>query len=283
MRVGIIGMGAIGSAFAEGLRQITTVRTATRADVPPLGLADADVVLVAVKTYDTVSALQPLRGILRPNVPIVSLQNGIDQVTQITAALGSTRPIMLAPTTEAAARDASGVIRRTGRGVTTVGWVADRGGDFDLLAFIALLRKAGFETQGASPIEPHVWAKLVATAAISPITALAGKPNCYVAEHRAASALAVALAREAAAVAAAEGMTLPFEEAGAHALEVARVTGANRSSMLQDLERKRPLEIDAINGAILRRGRARGIPTPENARIIDEVRRFGAAAVRAAR
>jgi 2-dehydropantoate 2-reductase len=274
MLVGIVGAGAIGSAFAEGLRQVTTVRTAGRADAPALGLADADVVLVAVKTYDTVAALQPLRGILRPNVPLVSLQNGIDQVTQITAALGSSRPIILAPTTEAAGRDASGVIRRTGRGRTTLGWVADRGGDFDLLAFIALLRKAGFDAYGGSPIEPHVWAKLIAHASIDPIAALAGKPNGYVVEHRAASALAIALAREAAAVARAEGVTLPFDDPAGFVLEFAGATAEHRSPTLQDLERKRPLEIDATNGAILRRGRARGVPTRENARVIDEVRRL---------
>jgi 2-dehydropantoate 2-reductase len=280
MLVGIVGAGAIGSAFAEGLRQVTTVRMAGRSDAPALGLADADVVLVAVKAYDTVGALQPLRGILRPNVPLVSLQNGIDQVTQVTAALGSSRPIVLAPTTEAAGRDPSGVIRRTVRGRTTLGWVADRGGDFDLLAFIALLRKAGFDAYGGSPIEPHVWAKLIAHASIDPIAALAGKPNGYVVEHRAASALAIALAREAAAVAAAEGVTLPFEDPAAHVLEFASATAEQRSPTLQDLERGRPLEIEATNGAILRRGRARGIPTPEHARVIDEVRRLIAVEVR---
>jgi 2-dehydropantoate 2-reductase len=277
VRIGIVGLGAIGSVFAEGLRAVTTVRGVTRADTPPLALADVDVILLAVKTYDTVSALQALRGIVRPNVPIVSLQNGIEAVAQITAALGASRPVILAPTTEAAARDAAGVITRAGQGRTTLGWVADRGGDFDLPALIALFRTAGFAAQGASPIEPHVWAKLVVNAAINPITALAGKPNGYILEQPAAAALASALAREAAAVAAAEGIELPFAEAGAYVLEMARATAGNRSSMLQDVEQKRPLEIDAINGAVVRRGRARGVPTPENARIADEVRRFARA------
>ncbi len=270
-------MGALGTIFADGLRSVAAIRPILRGDAPPLALADADVVLVAVKVYDTVAALQPMRGIVPANVPFVSLQNGIDQVAQITAALGNARPIVLAPTTEAASRDPSETIRRAGRGKTMLGWAASRSGEFDLETFADVLRKGGFDAMLASPIEPYVWAKLVANAAINPITALARKPNGYVLESAAATALALALAREAAAVAAAEGIALPFDDPDAYVLDVVRVTAENRSSMLQDLEAMRPLEIDAINGAIVRRGRARGIPTPENARIVDEVRRVSKA------
>jgi len=234
-------------------------------------------VLVAVKTYDTVAALQSLRGVLRADAPIVSLQNGLEAVVHITNALGSSRPIALAPTTEAAYRDPAGAAHRVGRGATTLGWAAERGGNFDLEALAALLRKAGLDAHVAAPIEPYVWAKLVVNAALNPITALVGKPNGYVAENVAAAALAAALAREAAAVAAAEGVRLPFNDAAEYVLEVARATAPNRSSMLQDIERKRPTEIDAINGAIVRRGRALGVPTPENVRMLDEVRSFAKA------
>jgi 2-dehydropantoate 2-reductase len=277
MRIGIVGKGALGTVFAEALRPVATVRIAERGDVPPLALADVDAVLVAVKTYDTVAALQALRGVVRADVPIVSLQNGLDQVAQTTSALGSSRAIVLAPTTEAAYLDPSGAAHRIGRGTTTLGWAAERAGNFDLAALIALLRKAGLEARGTSPIEPHVWAKAIVNAALNPITALVGKPNGYVAENAAAAALAIALAREAAAVAAAEGIALPLEDAGEYVLDIARATAPNRSSMLQDIERKRPTEIDSINGAIVRRGRALGVATPENARMLDEIRRRSAA------
>jgi 2-dehydropantoate 2-reductase len=277
MRIGIVGKGALGTVFAEALRAVTTVRVVQRGDVPPLVLADVDAVLVAVKTYDTVAALQTLRGVLRADAPIVSLQNGLEAVTQITNALGSSRAIALAPTTEAAYRDPSGAAHRVGRGTTTLGWAAERSGRFDLAALVALLRKAGLDAREAAPIEPHVWAKAIVNAALNPITALVGKPNGYVAENAAAGALAIALAREAAAVARAEGMDLPFEDPAEFVLDVARATAPNRSSMLQDIERKRPIEIDAITGAVVRRGRALGVPTPENVRMLDEVRRFAKA------
>ena len=108
MRIGIVGMGALGTVFAEALRGVSEMRTARREDAPPLALADVDVVFSAVKTYDAVSALQALRGVVRADVPIVALQNGVEQVAHVNAALGSSRAVILAPTTEGAARSASG-------------------------------------------------------------------------------------------------------------------------------------------------------------------------------
>src|SRR5665213_3164379 len=274
MRIGIVGMGALGTVFAEALRPVASLRIAERDGVQALALADVDVVLVLVKTYDTIAALQPLRGVLRAGVPIVSLQNGLEQIAQITRALGSSHAIALAPTTEAAYRDDAGAPRRVGLGTTTLGWAAEYAGEFDLAELVALLATAGLAAREASPIEPHVWAKAVVNAALNPITALAGKPNGYVADNHAAGALAVALAREAAAVARAEGITLPFDDPGEYVLAIARATAPNRSSMLQDIECKRPTEIDAITGAIVRRGRACGVSTPENARMLDEIGRL---------
>ncbi len=275
--VGIVGAGALGTIFAQGLREVGDVRVVSRSGISPLGLADADVVLVMVKTYDTVAALEPLRGLLGPRTAIVSLQNGIEQVAQIVAALGAGHPIAIAPTTEAATRERDGTARRIGRGKTTLGWTVQHPGAFQVDALATMLTEAGFGAEVVAPIEPHVWGKLVVSAAINPVTALARRPNGYVVENASAGALAAALAREAAAVATALGFALPFDDPVAHVLEIARATGENRSSMLQDLERGRPTEIDAINGAIVRRGLALGLATPENARIADEVRRIAKA------
>ena len=274
MRIGIVGRGAVGTIFAEALREVAEVRSAGRDDAPPLALADVDVIFNAVKSYDAIAALQALRGIVRADVPIVALQNGVEQVTHVDAALGPVRAVILAPTTEGGARDEAGKIRRTGRGTTTLGWAAGREGGFDLSGLVELLRAAGFEAREAAPIEPHAWAKLVANVAINPITALARQPNRYVVENAAARALALVLAREAATVAVAEGIMLPFEDAGEFALAVARESAANRSSMLQDIERERATEVEALNGVVVRRGRVHGIATPENARVLDEVRRL---------
>jgi 2-dehydropantoate 2-reductase len=79
-------------------------------------------------------------------------------------------------------------------------------------------------------------------------------------------------ALEAAAVAAARGIRLPFDDPVGQVAEVARRTAENRSSMLQDVERGRPTEIDAINGAIALEGERLGVPTPVNRMLWNLVR-----------
>ncbi len=239
----------------------------------PRELADVDAVLVAVKTYATEDALRPLDGVLAATVPLVSLQNGILARDQIAAVLGSQHPIALAPTTEAVTSEGPGLARHAGRGATLIGWAAaSAGSDAVLTALVESLRRAGLAAGVTSPIEPHVWGKLIVNAAVNPVTALAGVANGVLLSDPALHNRAMTLAREAVAVAAAAGIRLPFGNAEAEVERVARTTGANRSSMLQDLERGRTTEIDALNGEIVRRGHVFGVAAPENARICDEVR-----------
>jgi len=276
VRVGIVGAGALGTVFAEALAPVVPVEILRRGD-DPRRFADVDWVLIAVKTYDTLAALRPLRAVLRPDAAVVSLQNGLLQVAQIESALGAGRIIVLAPTTEGAMRDPAGVARRRGTGSTVVGIPAGRLGTDRVDALADLLGAAGLAAAVAAPIEPHLWAKLVVNAAINPVTALARRSNAHVLDDPDARNRAAALAREAAAVAAAAGIALPYSDPVARVLDVARATSANRSSMLQDLERGGPTEIEAINGEIVRLGRLFGVATPENQRALDEVRRAAGA------
>jgi 2-dehydropantoate 2-reductase len=276
VKIAVVGGGALGSLFAGALARVAEVELIRRGDAPVRADAAA-YVLVTVKTYDTVAALAPFRGVLSPGAAIVSLQNGLIQVRQIEEALGGGRTILLAPTTEGATREADGSVRRAGTGSTTVGTPVGNRGTDRADVFAELLRAAGLAAAVAEPIEPHLWAKLVVNAAINPVTALARRPNAHVVDHPPATQRARALALEAAAVAAAAGIELPYPDPSARMLEVARVTGANRSSMLQDVERGRPTEIDAINGEVVRLGRRLGVVTPENERVVDEVRRAAGA------
>jgi 2-dehydropantoate 2-reductase len=294
--VGVVGAGALGTIFGVSLGAQTQVRVLTRdraaaeaierrAQLAPSGALqlttathdassfdDVEIVIVAVKANQTVSALRPLRDVLRRETTIVSIQNGILAVRHIGEALGETRPVVLGPTTEGGIVLGPGTVRRIGSGMTTLGWARGRGSG-DLAPLRDLLIASGLHARVAAPIEPHVWAKLIANAAINPLTAIAGVPNGGVAEDPELRERAAAIAREAAAVAAAHDVTLPYDDPVAHVFTVARATAENRSSMLQDLERGRPTEIDAINGAIAELGRTLGIPTPHNDRALDEVRR----------
>ncbi len=101
-------------------------------------------------------------------------------------------------------------------------------------------------------------------AAINPLAALLRVPNGELARRPSARVLMEELAREGATVADQAGIVLPYADAAARALEVAQATAHNRSSMLQDVERGRRTEIDAINGAIVIQAQRVGSAAPLN-------------------
>jgi 2-dehydropantoate 2-reductase len=109
-----------------------------------------------------------------------------------------------------------------------------------------------------------VWGKLVINAALNATCALTGASGEAALASRAAYDWLGLVADETAAVAAALGITLPYPDAPARVRKHCQDVGASKPSMLQDMERGRPTEIDAINGAIVRLGRELGVPTPYN-------------------
>ncbi len=101
-------------------------------------------------------------------------------------------------------------------------------------------------------------------AGINALSAILNVPNGELLARTEARTLMEQAANEVAAVAHAKGIALPFADAAAEARRVAAATAANLSSMLQDVLRGAPTEIDAINGAVVREGARLGVPTPAN-------------------
>ena len=122
----------------------------------------------------------------------------------------------------------------------------------------------GLPAEMSDDLDALVWGKLIVNAGINALTALLRVPNGALATTPEARALAEQAACEAVAVAQARGVRLREPDPVAHVLAVAQATGANRSSMLQDVLRGSPSEIATINGAIVREGRRLGVPTPVN-------------------
>jgi 2-dehydropantoate 2-reductase len=120
----------------------------------------------------------------------------------------------------------------------------------------------------------------VANVGINALTALLRVPNGALAASAEARALMAGAIAEAVAVAQAHGTTLPYDDPLAHTLAVAQATSANQSSMLQDVLRGSPTEIDAINGAVEREGLRLGVPTPINSLLAALVRALDATAGR---
>jgi 2-dehydropantoate 2-reductase len=108
-----------------------------------------------------------------------------------------------------------------------------------------------------------LWGKLAVSAGINALTALLDIPNGELLARPDASELMLAAARETESVAAAKGIELPFE-AAERVRAVAELTAGNHSSMLQDMRRGAPTEIEAINCAITREAVRQGVPAPVN-------------------
>jgi 2-dehydropantoate 2-reductase len=123
---------------------------------------------------------------------------------------------------------------------------------------------AGLTVEIVPSSQALLWSKLVVNAAINPLTALLRIPNGELLARPAARTLMAAVATEAAAVAACFGQSLTYRDPVAAAEAVAHRTASNTSSMLQDVLRGAPTEIDAICGAIVAAGEECGVPVPVN-------------------
>jgi 2-dehydropantoate 2-reductase len=287
MRIAIIGIGAMGCLFGARLAPLADV---VMAGTWPEGLAalreygitltDAqgertvrvqvaggdsadrcDLALILVKSHQTARAAQRATDLLAPDGLALTLQNGLGNDATLAARLGAER-VALGVTSQGAMLLGPGHVYDAGVGTTYLGAAPKTRERLEQVA--ALFRHTGFETHLTDNIAGLVWGKLVVNSAINPLTALLRVPNGVLLERESALALLEAVAQETASVAHALGVSLPFDDPAARAREVALRTARNRSSMLQDVLRAVPTEVDAINGAVVREGRRLGVPAPLN-------------------
>jgi 2-dehydropantoate 2-reductase len=287
IRVGIIGSGAMGTLFGYHLAgqcevtmldsnpavldaiersgglsvndaPVRTVRVGRRSR----DLFGSNIVFLFVKAVDTLRALRPFAGELSPSTPIVSLQNGVGNEDAIKTALGGAVPVVLGITTESSLTVAPGKVRSSEEGNTIIG----SGGASPAISrsVAELLTQSGMRAAAVYDIRPHLWGKLVANAAINAVSALLECDAGDILKDANAARLAEALAEEAAAVAAALKINLPFVNPWQYVTEVIAVGADSKSSMAFDLESGHQSEIDHINGAICAAGRRTGVPTPYN-------------------
>jgi 2-dehydropantoate 2-reductase len=213
--------------------------------------------LLLVKSWQTERTAQQLVDCMEPDGRVLTLQNGLGNREVLVRFFGEGN-VHTGVTTTGATLLGPGRVRAGGGG--TISLIEDD----NLRLFVDWFQRAGFSVQTVSDMGGLIWGKLVVNAAINPLTALLGVPNGELLHLRTARVLMSKTAREVAAVATAKGMQLPFEDPVTRVEEVARKTAINRSSMLQDIQRGAPTEIDAICGAIINNGTELGVPTPVN-------------------
>ncbi|MDZ7268678.1 MAG: 2-dehydropantoate 2-reductase [candidate division KSB1 bacterium] len=289
MRVAIIGIGALGSLFAarlhalcelimcgdwpeqvqavrhHGLRlidrhqRVSVHRVRIANDVREVGCVELAFILV--KSYKTAQAAALAEQILAPEGLAVTLQNGLGHAEILQAALSPHR-VIAGSTSQGATLVRPGVVRHAGEGPTCLAQPALWTPAFDRL--LQLFEHAQMEVQVLPEVTRVLWRKLVISAGINSLTALLRQPNGYLVENELARGLMLEAVAEAARVARTQGVALDPAEAGAQALAVARATAGNHSSMLQDVQRGAPTEIEAITGRIVALAGQAGVATPVN-------------------
>jgi 2-dehydropantoate 2-reductase len=238
-----------------------------RATNDPRAVGTADVALILTKAPKTDAAGRDAAAILAPDGLAITLQNGIGNLEALARQVGVARA-SLGVTTQGAAMEGPGRLRFGGPGLTTLATRPEIAARVRALGDV--LERAGMPTSIADDVTGLVWGKLAVNAGINPLTALLRVPNGALLDSAWALGILRAAANEVAAVAAAQRIELPFDDAAARAEEVARLTARNRSSMLQDVLRGTETEIEAICGAVARAGDAAGVPTPAN-RLLHEL------------
>lgn len=243
----------------ETLHFTESVRVAASTDSS--AARGAELVLFCVKTTDNVAAARELATFLDPEATVISLQNGVDNVSQIRAA--ATIEAIPAVVYVAASVPNPGHVKHVGRGDLIIGPESAR------TRFIAgLFERAGIPCRVTNNIDGELWVKLVWNCALNAVSALSQARYGEIAESSDARKLMETIVNEVLVVAGAAKIVLPgFEDraaAMAGAMRVATQMAGALSSTAQDILRGRRTEIDSLNGYIARRGAELGVPAPVN-------------------
>jgi len=263
MRIAILGMGAIGHVVARALDGRAEVVTVDRTNAPLRDDAEpVDAAIVTTKTPGTAWAAEIAAKILTPDGVALTIQNGLGNYETLVEYVGRERAAV--GVIYVGAQLMNGELRATGAGKVELGRPIATRSRMKLDELGRLLNAGGMDVTVVDDAWPAVWRKVVTNAAVNPLTALIRRTNADLLADGPASRIADCLAREVARVATASGVRIGEEEAVRQWRAMAALTGANRSSMLQDVEAGRPTEIDAISGAVAREAERRGVAAPMN-------------------
>jgi 2-dehydropantoate 2-reductase len=254
----------------DGLRlemagQVETLRVEASGELA--AVHGADLVLFCVKSTDTDAVANELAPLLDPHTVVLSLQNGVENAPTIARHI---RQIVVpAVVYVATAMAGPGTVKHYGRGDLVIGALsAEARRDpavADLLQeLVALFGAAGVQVTISNDVMLELWSKLMVNCAYNAISALAQAPYARLAAQADIRAIQQAIVREVVALAQTEGIGLQYESSLQAMARIATAMPAQFSSTAQDLARRKPSEIDHLNGFIARRGRELGVSVPIN-------------------
>jgi len=237
---------------AQSFDEHVPLAASTEADA----VRGADLVLFCVKSTDTEAAAAQIAPHLASGALVLTLQNGVDNDERARSVLRS-HEVAAAVVYVATGMAGPGHVKHNGRGELVIAPSA-RGEEV-----AQALRAAGVPTEISDNVRGALWAKLVLNCAYNALSAITQLPYGVLVRNEGVPGVLRDVVAECLAVARAEGVTIPGDIDAAVA-GIARTMPAQFSSTAQDLARGKRSEIDHLNGFVLRRGEALGVPVPAN-------------------
>ncbi len=298
MKIAIIGAGAMGSLFGgllheagnevhlidvwkehvdtinanglhiEGISGDREVKLKAHNKASEVG--SCDLVIVFVKSTFTKTAIADSLSLINESTAVLTLQNGLGNADILGEVAGPDH-VIAGVTSFGSTLLGPGKVRHAGSGDTYIGALAGLPNE-KVEEVAAVLTKSGIKTFNSKDVMSLVWGKLIVNVGINALTALTGLLNGELLEHEETEELLELAVEEAIEVAKVKGIKFIDEDPVAHVKEVARLTGTNKSSMLQDMLNKKKSEVDFISGAVVREGKKTGVETPVNITLTNLVR-----------
>lgn len=262
--VTFIARGAHLSALQAGGLRITSpkgdLHVPVNATDDPAAIGPVDVVLFTVKLYDVDAAASTLAPLVGPDTVVITLQNGVEAVEMVARHVGADH-VAGGVAYVVAVVDEPGHIRHTAADRLVFG-EPDGGTSARLRAFQEAGQRSGFVADLSAHIDVDLWVKFVRLGTWSGMTAATRSPMGVIRQHHELLEMMDRAFDEAMAVGRARGITFPEGLVEGTQQMVRNFPHESKSSMLEDLERGRRLELPWLSGGLVRMGRESGVPTP---------------------
>jgi 2-dehydropantoate 2-reductase len=233
-------------------------------DSEPERIGPVDLVVLAVKTYHNPEVLPRLAPLCGEHTAVLTLQNGIDSVHDVASAVGAAR-VLGGTTYVATAIVAPGIIEQTGTHRRVL--VGEAFGDRSVVSeraarIVEILARADVQSEAVPDGWVPIWEKLIYLSPFSAFTGAARRPAGFIWNDPLIRDAFLAAAAEVEQVARAEGVAVATDVRQRIVDYMTALPASTRSSLLIDLEQERRTEVEALQGAVVRRGQARGVETP---------------------
>jgi 2-dehydropantoate 2-reductase len=234
-----------------------------RASDDPAAFGAPDYVLLCVKLWDTEPAVRALAKVVGPQTAVLSLQNGVQKDDLLRKLLGD-KAVMGGVAYIGSGIARPGVIRHTGTIQRLLFGEFDGSRSQRAAALLAACTRAGIEAELSDDVRRAIWEKFVFIVGLSALTSTTRQTIGPVRGNARTRALLLEIMQETVAVGRARGVNLPEDYAQKRLAFVDSLPPEMTSSMHNDLEAGKRLELDWLSGGVVELGKAANVPTPMN-------------------